>query len=229
MHRRVIVAAALSAFVAFGCATTPEPRQSGGEPSQTGEELSLLMSQLRHDLALVRSHDSETAAEIASIDTAGDDIVQHLTQSRGIVLPVVGVSFAKMRDNFGDPRDGGRTHRGLDIFAPRGTPVVAAMDGQITYVGVQSRGGRCLWLTSGYGRSFYYAHLDRWAEGVREGVRVRRGTVLGYVGTTGNARGTRPHLHFQVREGADDVDPWEILRHADGADGEPVLAGGFGQ
>jgi hypothetical protein len=111
---------------------------------------------------------------------------------------------------FGGDRDGGaRRHEGIDIFAPRGTPVIAAEAGQVTRVGDTPRGGKNVWVR-GDNRSFYYAHLDSIA--VSPGDRVRRGDVLGTVGNTGNAITTNPHLHFGIYKFAQGaVDPLPLV------------------
>jgi murein DD-endopeptidase MepM/ murein hydrolase activator NlpD len=120
-------------------------------------------------------------------------------RAAGLLVPVKGVSPSKIEDSFDAPRDGGRRHDAVDILAPRGTPVVSATDGWVLRVGTNSLGGNVVW-TSDPDQRFvhYYAHLDRYARGIRAGERVQRGTVLGYVGTTGNAPPNVPHLHFQV-------------------------------
>ena len=111
---------------------------------------------------------------------------------------------------FGVDRDGGaRRHDGIDIFAPRGTPVIAAEAGRITRVGDTPRGGKNVWVR-GDQRSFYYAHLDSIA--VSTGDRVMRGVVLGTVGNTGNAVTTSPHLHFGIYKFAQGaVDPLPLV------------------
>lgn len=130
-------------------------------------------------------------------------------------MPVVGVQPYEIANSWGDPRDGGkRKHRGIDIFAPKGTAIVAVEDGIISFIGEQPKGGRCLWLTNENGRSFYYAHLDRWASGLYEGMEVRSGDLLGYIGNTGNAKSTPPHLHFGVNDNDVMVNPYPILTRA---------------
>jgi murein DD-endopeptidase MepM/ murein hydrolase activator NlpD len=113
-------------------------------------------------------------------------------------FPVERVTARAVGGGFGEGRDRGRRrHEGVDIFAPRGTPVVAAADGWITAQTTNRLGGNVVWVWSLRPRiALYYAHLDRHA--VSPGDRVRAGDVLGYVGNTGNARGTAPHLHFGV-------------------------------
>jgi hypothetical protein len=111
---------------------------------------------------------------------------------------------------FGDPRDGGRReHHGVDIFKPRGTPVLAAADGRVTSVDTTEVGGRVVWQREAGGRhSLYYAHLE--TPLVRDGQQLRAGDTVGLVGNTGNARSTPPHLHFGAyRRGP--VDPWDLI------------------
>ncbi len=137
----------------------------------------------------------------------------------GFVVPVVGIEGSDLRDSFTAPRSGGRTHNAIDIAAPRGTPLVAVVDGVIARRHWNGLGGKTLYLTSADGRmDFYYAHLDTYAEGIEVGTRVRRGQVLGTVGSTGNAQG--PHLHLQVldkRGGGrgTPVNPYDLLRTAE--------------
>jgi murein DD-endopeptidase MepM/ murein hydrolase activator NlpD len=131
-----------------------------------------------------------------------------LRGGRYSVTVVVGPSLAfpvhmhdttAIRSWYGDPRDGGRrVHEGLDIFAPRGTPVVAAADGVVRSTRPNNLGGNVVWLRDDLGRSHYYAHLDRQA--VNRGDRVHAGDTIGFVGNTGNARTTPPHLHFGLYE-----------------------------
>jgi murein DD-endopeptidase MepM/ murein hydrolase activator NlpD len=115
------------------------------------------------------------------------------------IFPIPDRSLNAVQSGFGAPRDGGaRDHHGIDIFAPRGTPVVAIADG-IVSTDETPRGGRVIWLRDRrLGRNLYYAHLHDWA--VEAGASVRAGDVIGYVGNTGNARTTPPHLHFGIYE-----------------------------
>lgn len=127
------------------------------------------------------------------------------------VFPVEGRDSRAIRSVWGDPRGGGRRHEGVDIFAPRGTPVLAATDGVILSVRHTPIGGKVIWMRpDGEDVELYYAHLDR--QDVRPGERVRAGDQIGLVGNTGNARGTSPHLHFGVyRNGgrvAINPEPW---------------------
>jgi peptidoglycan LD-endopeptidase LytH len=126
-------------------------------------------------------------------------------------FPVAGGSTRDIRSGFGDPRDGGaRQHRGVDIFAPRGTLALAAADGRVQQATTTSIGGRVVWLEcERCDLVFYYAHLDEHL--VRAGQRVRAGEPVGRVGNTGNARTTPPHLHFGVYRHRVALDPYPFL------------------
>jgi peptidoglycan LD-endopeptidase LytH len=129
-----------------------------------------------------------------------------------VLFPVLNGAMRDIGGVFGDPRDGGaRRHEGVDIFAPRGTPVVAVASGTVTRVSSDNIGGLVVWLADASSDlSYYYAHLDE--QHVREGQWVAAGDVLGTVGNTGNARGTPPHLHFGVyRPGRSAIDPASLL------------------
>ncbi len=114
-------------------------------------------------------------------------------------IPVQGITVADLSDTFGDPRSGERAHEALDIMAPTGTPVLAVADGHVEKLFDSRLGGLTLYQFEPSGRfAYYYAHLDRYAPGLHEGQPLRRGEVIGYVGATGNADPTAPHLHFAV-------------------------------
>ena len=118
--------------------------------------------------------------------------------SRRLLLPVQGIDASALRDNFHERR-GGRMHRALDIMAKRGTPVLAAGDGVIAKVYRHPLGGLCVYqYDTAREFAYYYAHLDSYAAGLKEGVALKRGDPIGYVGTTGNASPTAPHLHFAL-------------------------------
>ena len=120
-------------------------------------------------------------------------------EAHQLMVPVVGVSPRSLRDSFNDARDGGRTHRALDILAPRGTPVVAAIDGEVVRLTQNTAGGLTVYLTDDERRYiYYYAHLDRYSDQILQTARVKQGLLIGYVGTSGNAPPDTPHLHFQV-------------------------------
>lgn len=115
-----------------------------------------------------------------------------------IKMPVDDVTKSEIADTWGAPRSGGRTHEGQDIFAPKGTKILSATNGYIYKIGENNLGGQTVSVISSGGRIYYYAHLDEYAPGLKVGDPVTTRTVLGFVGTTGNAQGTPPHLHFGV-------------------------------
>lgn len=137
--------------------------------------------------------------------------------SYNLLIPVVGVRAEDLADTFTDLRDSTRTHRAIDILAPTGTPVVAAVSGRILRLHTSTLGGLTVYQmgpTSGW--IYYYAHLDAYAEGLRAGQTVAAGDTLGFVGETGNA--PIPHLHFAVwtvrpgtQRGGRAVNPYPLL------------------
>ena len=111
-------------------------------------------------------------------------------------MPVDGVRVAQVADTWGAPRGGGRAHEGQDVFAPRGTPVRSVSHGIVFEVSDRFTGGRGVMILGPGGVRYFYTHLEAYADGLREGMAVTPNTVLGYVGSDGNAAGTPPHLHF---------------------------------
>ena len=117
---------------------------------------------------------------------------------KSLIIPVEGVDPSRVRDSYTAAR-GGRTHDAVDIMAPRGTPVIAADSGTIVRLRNNEAGGITIYQLDSEERFiYYYAHLDRYQDGLVEGMKIRQGDVLGFVGTTGNAPKNTPHLHFQV-------------------------------
>lgn len=116
-----------------------------------------------------------------------------------LLIPVQGIAAPALLDTFNDARSEGRRHDAIDIMAPAGTPVLAVADGRIEKLFLSDRGGITLYqFNPDRTRAYYYAHLQRYADGIAEGQALRRGQVLGYVGATGNADPSAPHLHFAV-------------------------------
>jgi murein DD-endopeptidase MepM/ murein hydrolase activator NlpD len=133
------------------------------------------------------------------------------TPESRIAMPLADVSKKQIADTWQAPRGVGRRHEGQDIFAPRGTPVLSATNGYVLRVGVNSLGGQTVSVVGSGGRVYYYAHLDAYAPGLEVGDWVSTRTVLGYVGTTGNAQGTPPHLHFGVYTLNGAINPLPLL------------------
>lgn len=126
-----------------------------------------------------------------------------------MVSPLADLSPSELRDTFFDARVGRRVHHAIDIFRPTGTPLYAVVDGVIEKTMYSGAGGKSIYL---YDESrafcFYYAHLDKYAEGIVPGAQVKRGDLIGYVGTTGNARRSGAHLHFQIMRSSTPEQNW---------------------
>jgi len=133
---------------------------------------------------------------LTDVRAADDD---QLLMQRSLVLPIRGLMARDIQDTFNQAREGGKPHEATDILAPTGTPVRAVEDGVIQKLFLSKPGGLTIYE---FDREdvfcYYYAHLDRYAEGLREGMPVKRGDLIGYVGTTGNAPPQTPHLHFAI-------------------------------
>ena len=135
-----------------------------------------------------------------------------------LLQPVEGVRVSQVADTYGAPRAGNRTHDGVDIFAPRGTPVRAAAPGFVYRIDDLSLGGLSVTVVGDGGARYFYTHFDSVPESLREGQRVETDTVIGYVGNSGNAASTPPHLHFGVYLGEPEnlcawrpIDPLPLL------------------
>jgi murein DD-endopeptidase MepM/ murein hydrolase activator NlpD len=140
---------------------------------------------------------------------------------RDLEIPVEGVAPESLTSQFDDPRGGSRRHEAIDILAPRNTPVKAVEDGTIARLFQSKAGGLTIYqFDPSQQFCYYYAHLERYAPGLKEGGAVRKGQVIGYVGTSGNAPPDTPHLHFAIfRLTADrrwwegtPIDPYDVLR-----------------
>ena len=134
-----------------------------------------------------------TAAPVA----AGAEVED--LRHRDLKLPVKGMKREELHSNFDEKRGVSRRHEALDVLAPRNTPVLAVEDGTIAKLFLSKAGGNTIYEfdpTTTY--AYYYAHLERYAEGLKDGAKVKRGDVIGYVGTTGNAPPDTPHLHFAI-------------------------------
>jgi peptidoglycan LD-endopeptidase LytH len=137
---------------------------------------------------------------------------------KALLMPVQSARVAAVANTWHAERSDRRRHEGQDIFAPRGTPVYSATDGIVVRIGHNRLGGNVVLVVGGGGRTYYYAHLDTHARGLEVGDLVHIGSVLGYVGTTGNARGTPPHLHFGVYSGSGAMNPLPLLIDREGSD-----------
>jgi len=199
MPRLLAVVLALAAVSGTSTAVALEQRAAPGAHAGLAAVREL---QVRH---------AETTARMplpeAPLSLAGPGIPPALTAptratprlgGRGYVFPVYGP--ASFGDTFGAPRSdvSGGWHHGDDIFAPIGSPVLAVADGLVFSVGWNAVGGWRLWLRDARGNEFYYAHLSAYSALAVDGAVVRAGDVLAFVGDTGDAEGTPPHLHFEI-------------------------------
>jgi murein DD-endopeptidase MepM/ murein hydrolase activator NlpD len=165
--------------------------------------------------AFALGHEPASHVTVAESTTTSTD----QTSQDAISIPVVGVTAGQLRPSFNEGRVG-HIHHALDILAPRGTPVIAAVDGRIEKMFTSGAGGLTIYEFD-RARQFvyYYAHLDRYAPSITEGMEVTRGTVIGYVGTTGNAPANTPHLHFAIQR----LGPEKLWWRAEAIDPYPVL------
>lgn len=155
----------------------------------------------------------------------GDAEGARLLAARTLIVPVEGIPAASLMDMYDQKRGSARRHEAIDIVAPRGTRVFAVDDGVVAKLFTSVPGGLTIYQFDREGKlAYYYAHLDRYAEGLKEGMALKRGDTVGYVGITGNAPPGAPHLHFAVfRLGpekqwwkGEPVNPYPALRNAAG-------------
>lgn len=143
---------------------------------------------------------ADTSATPPAPDAGGAAPAPTPTSAAGaLLLPVQGINADQLQDTFTDARSEGRVHDAIDILAPNGTPVLAVADGTVEKLFDSVRGGLTVYQFEPSGRyCYYYAHLDRYADGLAEKKTIKRGEVIGYVGSTGNASPEAPHLHFEI-------------------------------
>ena len=146
---------------------------------------------------VIKARDTDEA--VSELPAHRIEPVSSTGSSGEFTFPVKGYDTDAVISVFGDKRGKSRLHQGIDIKAPKGTPVVATTDGFVERIKEGGNGGKQLYLRDAKGRLFYYAHLDSWS--VEEFAAVAAGDVLGTVGDTGNAKGTTPHLHFEIMLG----------------------------
>ena len=201
----IVVTATLTsaAWILFGSAYTSS-WLTAAEPAAAGEAAQAQVAT-----------PAETPAIVAPPSAAGD----------ALIVPVAGVRADQLSDSFADERAGGeRLHEALDIMAPRGTQVLAAAPGKVESLFKSNAGGNTIYVRSEDGRTiYYYAHLDAYAEGLKEGDAVGRGQSLGTVGSSGNASPDGPHLHFAILRTTPDAAWWEP---ATAINPYPLLTGG---
>jgi len=173
------------------------------------------------DVPVERPGEDGHAAPVGTTGAVANAAAVETLRNRALEIPVAGVTRAELRDTFADARGTSRAHEAIDIMARRRTPVVAAEDGTVAKLFTSQAGGLTIYQFDPSSTfCYYYAHLDSYADGVREGQTVHRGQVIGYVGSTGNASDDAPHLHFAIFRltperqwwKGEPVDPYPILR-----------------
>ncbi len=173
-------------------------------------DLKRLIKEEKERRARLAALEAARRASLSSLPYAGSSAVVGALPRGDYVFPVAGP--VRFGDDWLAARPGGRSHQGIDIFAAAGTPIVAVADGSLYNVGYNGLGGWRLWLRDGAGTTFYFAHLTAFAPAAREGASVAKGTVVGYVGTSGDAQGSSPHLHFEIHPGGGGpVPPYPIV------------------
>jgi len=189
-----------------------------GGPAWTPEEIAALQSDSAHsiteiDTSIAASDGAPPATSGASSPSAGTTpsapTPTPLLAKGALIVPVQGIEASALRDTYDEQRGGGsRTHEALDIPAQRGTPVLSATGGRVLKLFDSKAGGKMVYAADSSERFILmYAHLDSYAPGLAEGQPLRRGQVIGTVGTTGNAPPTVPHLHFAIAR-SNDVKVW---------------------
>jgi murein DD-endopeptidase MepM/ murein hydrolase activator NlpD len=172
-------------------AARPAPVAPAAPPAASGNVIPNELSDA--DLPIRPASHATSATPSAPELTAGG------TMPAKLMVPVEGVPYSQLTDTFDQPRGQERHHEALDIMAPKGTAVRAAADGKVVKLFDSKAGGTTLYQFDPAEKyAYYYAHLDRYADGVKEGMQLKRGDVLGYVGVTGNSDPNAPHLHFAV-------------------------------
>lgn len=175
------------------------------------------------DSPVIEVRPSGASTPVATTGSAGPVVAAPPAdlKRRDFDMPVEGVNPDQLVRSFEDRRSGSRPHEAIDILAPRNTPVKAVEDGTIARLFESKSGGTTIYqFDPSEQYCYYYAHLERYAEGLHEGEKVRKGQVIGYVGTSGNAPKNTPHLHFAIFKLTDakhwwegtPIDPYDVLR-----------------
>ncbi|MCX8007579.1 MAG: peptidoglycan DD-metalloendopeptidase family protein [Coriobacteriia bacterium] len=206
---------------ALDAKTVEDARRLRDELAARKKEVERIRARQSRDVATLKKRAAALEKKLRSLKAEYDSLMRKMARAsggsgssrryppgpNGMVFPVAGPCY--YADTWGAARSGGRTHKGTDIMAARGTPCVAVLAGTVR-ARYNSLGGKSIWLTADNGWEFYYAHLDSY---VRTSGRVAAGEVIGTVGSTGNARGGAPHLHFEIHpNGGAAVNPYPYLR-----------------
>lgn len=166
-------------------------------------------------LMLILSACTTAPKKPASLPNAQVNKLKMMRLDSRLPVPVKGISRNQLRDTWGSARSQGRSHEGIDIMAERGTKVYSATEGLVADLRNNNLGGKVIWILGPSGSWHYYAHLDGHKRGLNVGDYVHKGHLIGYVGNTGNARHTAPHLHYGIYlngKGRGAVNPYSYLR-----------------
>jgi murein DD-endopeptidase MepM/ murein hydrolase activator NlpD len=213
---RHLVAAGLLGFVLGAFVVASLGTVSGGRAPIPGAQTARAVDEPANAVVEVPAPTSGRTGIIPKTAPEARDL-----EARNLAVPVQGIASEKLVRSFHETRSGSREHEAIDILAPTGTPVIAVEDGTIAKLFVSKAGGITIYqFDPGKEYSYYYAHLARYADGLKEGASVHRGQVIGYVGTSGNAPKNTPHLHFAVFRLTPEkqwwqgtpIDPYDILR-----------------
>jgi murein DD-endopeptidase MepM/ murein hydrolase activator NlpD len=222
-----------------------EPPESRAQPTVTAQRGSILshrkVAMKKLTLAVILLFAFLILGSVTGVSAAAERVVGkfagkfvllvHVAQlyakdpDKKLAMPVQDVEKKTIANTWHAPRDGSRLHEGQDIFAPRGTPIFSATEGYVARIGDNSLGGQTISVVGAGGRTYYYAHLEAYAPHLAEGDFVTTQTLLGYVGTTGNAAGTPPHLHFGVYAPGGAMNPLPLLNDR----AKPKVNGGKGE
>lgn len=226
MHHARLGALALAALLALpGCTIAIGAPPEGAPATESAAAPRTQRQRPRDEIFIpARRPAAEGERDAAAGDAAVEMEAAVLAPGASLLIPVRGVRPEQLRDSYHHARSGGRVHNAIDIMAPAGTPVLAAADGTIHRLRTGGLGGITIYQLGEDGRTlYYYAHLQRYAAGIRDGTPVRRGQVIAYVGDTGNAGPGNYHLHFSVGILRDLGRWWE----SDNVNPYPLLAGDF--
>jgi murein DD-endopeptidase MepM/ murein hydrolase activator NlpD len=211
----------LVVLASLGCKVVIQHADDSAQGGQRSDTVITLPVKLP-DSTPPAPHEIVSSGEISD-STANESASELASLSAELMIPIPGVQPSELRDTFHEPRGGGtRMHEALDIMAPRGTPVLSAAPGRVLKLHNSKDGGLMVYAADSTERFvLMYAHLDHYADGIHDGMPLRRGQVIGYVGSTGDAQPNAPHLHFAIAHPADvklwwtgtPIDPRPLLRH----------------
>ena len=205
---RTVVLAALAAGVSLGCKVVIEHADDSARDTTKRSDtvVTLPYSRPAETTAVVPRpplpppQTATANGEVSDSTTAEATPAELAGLSAELIIPLPGVKASELRDTFNEARGGGaRKHEALDIMAPRGTPVLSASSGRVLKLHNSKDGGLMVYAADASNRFvLMYAHLDHYADGMRDDLPLRQGQIIGYVGTTGNAAENAPHLHFAI-------------------------------